>query len=57
MDEESKKYRNFVQGYIALCEENGLYFDLTNSNELGVFKLGLNVDDFEKQIMELKGGL
>jgi len=48
-------YRKFVQGYIALCEETGLYFAITGADTIGVFKLECddNREDFAKQIEEL----
>lgn len=54
---ESDNYRKFVQGYIKLCEETGLYFDLTSTDLIGVFKLDCddNQECFAKQIEELKG--
>lgn len=48
-------YRKFVQGYIKICEETGLYFDLTSTDLIGVFRLDCddNQECFAKQIEEL----
>lgn len=50
-------YRKFVQGYIALCEETGYYFDVTKDLTVGIFNLEKedNQDVFATQIENLKG--
>lgn len=55
MNQPVDLYRKFVQGYIKLCEETGLFMALTTGAEMGVFELDKfdNREDFAKQIEEL----
>jgi hypothetical protein len=49
-------YYDFVREYEAICLRTGYYIDVTKSNELGIFYVSINDDDFTAQIKEFRGG-
>lgn len=52
----SANYDDFVREYGAICLRTGYYIDITKSNELGIFYVSANDEDFTAQIKEFKGG-